>query len=139
MPAEGCPADARPPRPSPSGEPGHPIFALSTNESTLARSLAPPDSTPELTSTPAGDTLAIAVPTFSGVSPPDSMNGLRIPCARSQSNPFPDPFPASSMTMSAGERLASSMSSGRLAMNVLIIGAWVMARRPWMYIPSSDP
>ena len=55
MPAEGCPADARPPRPSPSGEPGHPILALSTNESTLARSLAPPDSTPELTSTPAGD------------------------------------------------------------------------------------
>ena len=59
--------------------------------------------------------------------------------ARVQSNPFPEPFPASSMTMSAGDLSAASISSGVLAMNVLITGACVSARRPWMYISSSDP
>src|SRR5205085_12632541 len=69
-------------------------FTAAKNASSFCGSLTPGDaSVPEATSTPHGCVAAIAAPTFSGVSPPESRNGVfdRRPASRPQSHVSPLP------------------------------------------------
>ena len=101
--------------------------------------MAPPVSTPELTSTANGRDSDTARATLFWSNPPARMKSRPKFLARDLSKPVPDPAPPSSRTMSAGERLAASMSRISLTTNDFVTRTPTSPLMRDTYSSSSEP